>query len=429
MASCKQSVNDAITNETIDQLPILYPFTNFNISISLGNSKLFRLNIAQYQELKVFTTITNNVPQFSFKIEIYDFSDNGSIVGTANISSINNVFSLNLFAGVYGICFSTVSPMLNILVHTEYEAFPFIPQIEADAYFGASLSYSFYEPQRPPKPCPDGLYVDIIEGSLPEGITMNAMGRIEGRLPNLDCVESTRTLSPSNNWLFQDGSQYYPWGRQYRFKVKAYIDSDKATALPIDHWFCIRVFNNWDFDRDHFMAQFPFSRIDKLEVITLPKPLPKSICGTCEPDTQYNIPTVQEINNSLKQVAQDNDLIVELIEIPKQINNIDIEKIPDWWQKVTENENHCCKEVRDFFENARKSNIFNKFINNQNDDEINGIAIYENFIQLTELIIEPAPVTMVDRINEARTIVNFSLPLNAQSHFGSELQYEITFRK
>lgn len=90
----------------------------------------------------------------------------------------------------------------------------------------------------------------IIEGSLPDGLQMSSTGDITGVLPSLDTVKN---LSSSENWYYSVNNSWHPWGHQWRFKVRAWVVD--SPNINIEQWFCIRVYNNWSWERDKLKAE------------------------------------------------------------------------------------------------------------------------------------------------------------------------------
>ena len=108
--------------------------------------------------------------------------------------------------------------------------------------------------KRKPVECHENLSYELIEGELPDGLRLTVDGRLVGIGPNLDCLEDTENLSPSFNWFYSNNDGHtQAWAKQWRFKLKVSITSQPDVYY--EEWFCIKVYNNWSYDRDNFDDQ------------------------------------------------------------------------------------------------------------------------------------------------------------------------------
>lgn len=108
--------------------------------------------------------------------------------------------------------------------------------------------------KRKPIECHENLSYELIEGELPDGLRLTVDGRLVGIGPNLDCLEDTQNLSPSFNWFYSNNDGHtQAWAKQWRFKLKVSITSQPDVYY--EEWFCIKVYNNWSYDRDNFKDQ------------------------------------------------------------------------------------------------------------------------------------------------------------------------------
>lgn len=108
--------------------------------------------------------------------------------------------------------------------------------------------------KRKPIECHEGLSYELIEGELPDGLRLTVDGRLVGIGPNLDCLEDTKSLSPSFNWFYSNNDGHtQAWAKQWRFKLKVSISFQPDVFY--EEWFCIKVYNNWSYDRDNFKEQ------------------------------------------------------------------------------------------------------------------------------------------------------------------------------
>lgn len=137
------------------------------------------------------------------------------------------------------------------------------------------------------KKCTIPLEFEIIDGEIPPGLTFDSWGRIFGVLPNMDCVEYNKYISPSQNWYSEHplDETWHPWGRQWRFLVRVWIST--RPDVTDERWFCVRIKNNWSWDRDSFDAHLdddtPFETEEPYVVEIEPIPTPNLCCEELEP--------------------------------------------------------------------------------------------------------------------------------------------------
>ena len=426
--TCTNTIKYVVENGTFDTVPKLdfNVITPFNITIL--ESKLFLIKLPIYQKVEFQTIVTSG--RASFSIEIYD--DKGIKLATANITNYISSFSINLERGTYFVCLSTNTSYVTgtiTAIATEYAE---IITFSSKFYFGSQLKSELYI--KPPDiiDCNETVYFELVDGALPEGTIINKLGRISGYLPNMDCTEDNLHLSPSNNWMFQDGSMWYPWGRQYKFCLKAYIDSGPnglGTAEPIEQWFCIRIYNNWDFDRNNFLSQMPFKRLVTREITEEVDPLPHSVCiQKCEPP--YVLPFVPQ---AIKPITENKSLcdscdgdvpniIFETIKIPQTINCgiAEINQLDIWWKKINENTNQS-PEVLKFINSLKQSDIFKSILLKESNVEISVIGSSLELVRIEYN--EDNNITTISEEN--RIAQNNKNDMYYRLSFGSYLSYTL----
>lgn len=130
--------------------------------------------------------------------------------------------------------------------------------LSSDMYWGYSTIFDLdVKKARPDQECDIPLRYKIIEGELPDGLRMTDTGKVLGVICNLDQMRKTLTDSPSFNWFFsshEEGGGVFPIGKVFRFKVRVSLlgASPDDPEQNAEQWFCIRVLNNWSFDRGKF---------------------------------------------------------------------------------------------------------------------------------------------------------------------------------
>lgn len=191
--------------------------------------------------------------------------------------------------------------------------------------------------------CNKVIYMRIIEGELPPGLIMTQLGNIEGILPNLDCIKYSSPVSPSQNWYFKLDNNWYPYGYQWRFKVLAWLaDIPEVTD---ERWFCIRIHNNWSWDRDNFNP--PFDKEIEIPEIIKPKHLPNLCCP--EKEIPKFIP---------KPVLCPCDFSKNSEEISKNLQFL------QWYKEMKKNQNQGENNpfIQEFLENFKKIDYYKQLV-------------------------------------------------------------------
>lgn len=160
-------------------------------------------------------------------------------------------------------------------------------RMEALTGFGYYTSAALQTRKRPIE-CHETLVYELVDGKLPDGLTLISSGVIMGEVGNLDCSEHNTDLPPSWNWYsdnHDDTAQ--AWGRVWKFKVRLYLLNQPETYT--EKWFCIRVYNNWSLDRDRFKAAPDIVVEEAVDNPVKPYQLPKlnSLCPPCPSPTEF----------------------------------------------------------------------------------------------------------------------------------------------
>lgn len=205
--------------------------------------------------LDVAVTPSPVVP-FSATLRIYRASPLQEVVSFA-INEYAQVLSKELAAGTYYVCVETqglTALQTTILASsTQYQGFA---SLAAPQSSGEHLAVTLTQPRRP-QACQTTLFYEITEGSLPPGLRMTSLGQIRGVLPENDCLEDNAALPPSQTWGQEIEGVTWPWGRQWRFKVKVWPEGTPDVSK--EEWFCVASHNDWSRDRDAFLSQAPFT--------------------------------------------------------------------------------------------------------------------------------------------------------------------------
>lgn len=440
MATCTQSIVAAIASG-IGSVPELFPNTLTPISFTQVTNQLLRINIPTFQTVN-FSVVLSAVGSLtavnvSFSVYRMDtpttFTDMGGVI----LSELNSSFTKDFTIGNYVICIRTN----NLTGYTgtvlgAFTGYPTTAQFAPVANDGASVVFQF-DNIRPPRPCDEAMFFEILEGALPPGIAMDPLGKVRGILPNLDCIDPEDQFSPSQNWLFEQDGTVYPWGRQWRFKVRVSLQ-DYPESFS-DDWFCIRIHNNWDFDRDNFLAQVPFDSFREIEIIEPPKKLPETLCiEKCKEEPPVFVPQpIQEI--CAPCVNPDIVTDVALIPIPETLSKLPPNQFMIWYdQNMNKDLSGECPEVQVFMENLKNSPLFKKLLaqnglgGERKSSEKTALELliasqFQNFLQITAstMIEGRNPEDLDFQMQMWRNQENQRLPITANGLTGESLSVNL----
>lgn len=268
MPSCIQNINNLIESNQIDSIVKLTPSTLTSIFINGVNNQLFFLETIKQETVKFSINLTpsGQVSNINITISIFLLAQTSPILlGSVLMNELFISFQQDLSPGSYIICISTSRYSYTGNFYGEFTGFQSFLKLKPNFYCGENVSVELSFTPRD-KECNKTIYYEIVEGSLPPGLTMTSLGNIYGVLPNMDCIKDNEELSPSQNWYYNIENTWTPWGRQWRFKIKIWLP-DFPQAFK-EEWFCIRVHNNWSYDKDNMKLSYDYV-IDSIE---LPEP-------------------------------------------------------------------------------------------------------------------------------------------------------------
>lgn len=355
MSSCISNISNIITNNLIDSTLNLVANSRLAYSISPLNSLVYTLFTEKSETIKFIIELASTLA-INATITFYKFNRlNNSFVSIGSITVNENytTFQKDLVQGDYFICIKiNNNASYTGFITGEFSGFVPAARFTANSYYGISSTTNLTITKIERK-CDYPLWYEIIEGTLPEGISFTNSGMLTGILPNLDCMESNHDLSPSANWYDDVSSGVsYPWGRAWRFKIKVYIQEFPDMALA-EKWLCIRVYNNWDLEKNALLQALPLQH--SYEIIVEPDPivLPESLCpDKCvisepiiEPIIEHCVDCLESVNTS-----------IQMIKIPETIK-LDVDNLLTWWVENNNLEFYSNEEIY-FITSLRTSNIF-----------------------------------------------------------------------
>jgi hypothetical protein len=297
MASCTSTIQSLIASGQILNQTQVYPNTQTPVVLTQTQPCILLL------DSKATQTVTFNISGAStagagypvnLLLTIYSYvSGVATNIGSINLVNANSSFQKDFGSGYYILCISTLNTAGysgSLIGH--FVGFPTVASMITTGYFGSAMSFNLY--QKPPAPavCNQPIWFKVVDGELPPGIMLIKNGILEGVFPNLDCIDNQDPYSPAVNWFYQQGGTVLPVGRQWRFKVRAWLEF--FPDVMSEQWFCLRIYNDWSLDRDNFLKQPKVKQVT-IARINKPDPLP-SMCEPCiVPDTDVVYEDVPEI--------------------------------------------------------------------------------------------------------------------------------------
>lgn len=435
MATCNESIAAMVS---FDSLTEIIPNTVTPFNVTATSNRLFRLLCPQVQTVKFNIASTSSPVALTLTAYSWD-GTSATPIGSVNITNPNAVAHIDFQVGNYIICvrptgFATQTGTIlgEFTGYSQEARFSF--QVSAGEHSNIVLS----GPPTPPRECDEALFFEIIDGELPPGLQMDPFGVITGLLPNLDCIEDR--WSPAVNWYYEenDGTSW-PWGREWRFQVKVWVDGLEDTATD-EEWFCVRIHNNWTYDQERFLAQQPFEHITQIRVVDPPAALP-TICQPCknfEEEPVFVPRKIEETKECLPCQQETQETQVELIPIP-----LDLCQVPtsDYLQWFIENQNVDSgnPHIEKFKQDLKDSPAFNHLraragyidLDDVSQEEIQRqfvvVQSYQNFLQLATITLNNGAADEYKSIvREWQVIENQALPTQVIGYSGDMM--EITLK-
>lgn len=402
MPTCIQAIQTKIDNGQLDMITEMTPNTAFQISMNSSQKQLFRLSIIQQETVKFTISLVSifTPTNVGVTVNIYQMLDSfplflGSVLVTEMVLSFQKDFSI----GDYIICIGSSSSTYTgtfVGIFTGYQLYSkFTPKAYAT---GQTLNSFDLEFDYVEKRCDKLLYFEVIDGSLPEGMSMTLTGDIWGILPNLDCAQDTSALSPSQNWYFAVNENWQPWGNQWRFKIRVWIA--EAPDIIAEEWFCIRIHNNWSWDRDN---KPPIEYEEEIVQEIAEEPIPAEIC--CEGEVEVEPFVPQSIPPTLCPC--------ELETTPEQKTVLNFLQ---WYENVLKNPpGEDNSYIQTFIDNFQKSEYFKNMMAKAGL-EVTLLSKEEMELKTVKSLIEYYKGQLVDGVRREEDIDYIMLNLKEQEN-------------
>jgi len=429
MATCLESINGM---GSITSLTEVFPNTVTPFSVTSSANRLFRLQSPTFQTVRFSFNLTSN--PWNTVFTVYRWQNNqATVIGSANINSAVVSFSMDFLQGDYIICVrpGTAAPQEGSLV-AQFTGYSQVANLQLNVGEGATASANVTTPTKP-RECNEALFFEILEGELPPGLSMDFLGTIKGWLPNLDCLEDSP--SPAVNWYFTDNDgTAWPWGRQWRFRVRVWVDGMKEESNA-EEWFCVKIHNNWTFDLENFIEQSPFEKVHEVRVVDAP-PVLEPVCMPCEQmkDEVQFIP--QPVNTECLPCQNPTEANrVDLVPIPTELAHLQPNEVVAWYvankDLISDN-----PYINKFIQDLETSDVFQILLgkygykeeNLDADLEYAVASNYQNYLQLAEIRLDPTmdPNNLAVLMAQWRDYMNQTLPTTGIGYSGEELYVNLT---
>lgn len=430
MATCTESIASMPGYSSLTEI---IPNTVTPFTVTAVNNRLFRLECPEFQTVKFNVSV--NAPGAT-TITVYRWLEGvASPIGSINITTPTAVAYIDFQIGTYIVCVRPTgfAQQTGHLI-AEFTGYSLEARLVSDHATGESMDVILSGPPTPPRECSEALFFEIVDGELPPGLQMNPFGIITGWLPNLDCLEDR--WSPAVNWYYDenDGTTW-PWGREWRFQVKVWIDGQPESTNDIE-WFCVRIHNNWSYDAQRFLAEAPFENITEVRVVDPPTTLP-TICQPCKQFEEEARFVPQKIKDTECLPCQNNQSTsIELIPIPLDLCHIPSTEFLEWYVRNGDDSGnpHIEKFKRDL-ENSPAFTVLREragyiepdpLTPTQREREFIVVQNYQNFLQLAAIkLADGHDEEAKSKVREWQIIENQALPTQASGYAGEGMEFRL----
>lgn len=340
MPTCARSIQNKIDADEVLTITELFPSTITPISFNATIKQLFRLESSKIDTAIFTIALQSTIPigNIGVTITFYSYNEEAKTfqnIGSSIITEMTMTFQKDLSIGKFFICIaSSFYAYTGTLVYT-LAGYVSSARLFPIAYSGQNCQ-AILTISELPHVCDQPLFFHLVEGYLPPGLRLTLYGNIEGLLPNMDCIEENKLLSPSVNWYFNKGDYWDSWKRRWIFKVRVWIpqflpiflypDIYSGFTFTVDsiftnnnheeeiynvtsgeiasanltkefaffgavsyEWFCIAVINNWSWDKDHFDRlpdEIILESIEEVPDTSIPSP-EEPCCEEVEPEPSF----------------------------------------------------------------------------------------------------------------------------------------------
>lgn len=346
MATCINSIGSG------QQLIEMNSGSTSRINIGANNNALFSLNneldqsvffniktVGYYSSIAVTMTIYNALTLIPF--------------GSLNISQSNTSTSFSITSGQYIICFRPTFGSFILDVTPTFISYNNVASFNSRSYYGTSSIFTL-NVDRPIGVCTRRLLYTVIDGELPNGLTMLDNGYVIGNLPILDCDSYNDGLPTSNTWYHKISDSEYvtSWGRAYRFKVRLTLYDDRSKED--DKWFYISIINN--FSKNIALVD-KYGVLEDSKVATFESKIKLDLIDLCAKSNGTNVEVEKSNDEKFFDLIEENQIdpnepnLFEYNSDYKYVDNQDLEYI-------------------EFNESTNNFDLISYFKNNYNNNDV-----------------------------------------------------------
>ena len=365
MATCLTSINEA--GEQVIELSseVVYPAT-----INNTENALFLLSNEMDQSVFFTVRVIGSVSNISFSLTIYN-TETLVQFGTLSVTQGNISTSFNIKAGTYYVCIRSQVLSYKVELTPKFISYNKTATFNAKSYIGAACETIELKSSRPVGVCRRRLVYTIIEGNLPNGLTMLENGYISGYLPILDTDNFNYDLPPSNTWYHKIGDDEYvtSWGRAYRFRVHLTLYDDRSKEDI--RWFYITIIN--DFSKNLALID-KYEMLDDERDVTFEEKIKLatvSLCPPCTIDDVIDITGGRPNSNNGSGTSSNNGTGEELTSIDNLFS--------DSSDFVVDDETYNKENLYKLIEGNDTKKLFDTVENNIIEDEDNVLIFDADF--------------------------------------------------
>lgn len=365
MATCLTSIN-----EVGEQLIELSSEAVYPATINNTENALFLLSNEMDQSVFFTVRVIGSVSNISFSLTIYN-TETLVQFGTLSVTQGNISTSFNIKAGTYYVCIRSQILSYNIELTPKFISYNKTATFNAKSYIGVASETIELKISRPVGVCRRRLVYTIIEGNLPNGLTMLENGYISGYLPILDTDNFNYDLPPSNTWYHKIGDDEYvtSWGRAYRFRVHLTLYDDRSKEDI--RWFYITIIN--DFSKNLALID-KYEMLDDERDVTFEEKIKLatvSLCPPCTIDDVIDITGGRPNSNNGSGTSSNNGTGEELTSIDNLFS--------DSSDFVVDDETYNKENLYKLIEDNDTKKLFDTVENNIIEDEDNVLIFDADF--------------------------------------------------
>lgn len=251
MASCISELNTDIGNGDESTYPVISTTDTIPVAFGLSVKKKFKLIVSTPDTISFLMTLDVGAP---YVMAFFKLSGT-TLTSVGNLSSSEQIttFQKDLSEGTYYVCISSIYSSFSGFLKASYSGFVIETRFTGSIYSGEEL-ISNLTIKRATRACNEPFFFTFISGDLPPGTVLQPDGSITGMLPDLDCIDSENSTSPSINWFYQDlgDNRWKPTPRRWRFRARVTLSNFPDVFAEED--FSVDVLNDWNKDKNIFMA-------------------------------------------------------------------------------------------------------------------------------------------------------------------------------